>query len=364
MTTERKRKFLIDSAYFGLVVAIVYFLIKYTIGYIFPFFLGALIALIVRPIIVKLNKWFKINKKFLAVVILLIFYALTGVAVTFLTIRLIKGLNNFFATFPDLFETSILPVIENVLSKIEDLIASSDFDLLGILNEISGEIVSTLTGIVKTVSTNAISSLTNLITSIPKIIIAFLFTIISSFFMAIDFDQIINFFKLQLSPRGEKIVTVIKESFSQIIFQVLKAYALIMTMTFIELAIGLTILKIPNAIVVALIIAMIDILPILGTGGVMIPWFIIEFINGNISLGIGLAIIYIVVTAIRNIVEPKIVGDQIGLYPLLTLFTMFLGAKIFGVIGLFGLPIATTIIIRLQKAGVISLYKEVSEESK
>ena len=362
MTTEKKRKFLIDSAYLGLVFAIIYFTIKYVLGHLLPFFIGAIIALIVRPVIVKLNKWFKLNKKLLAVVVLIVFYTTIGALTFFLSIRLNKALTHFFWTFPSIFEANILPVVENALLKIEALIASFDFDLLAVLEDVSGEIISTLTDIVKTISTMAIASLTNFITSLPSIIIGFLITIISSFFMAIDFDKILNFFKLQLSPKGNEIVSVIKESFSGIIFKVIKAYGMIMTLTFIEVAIGLTLLKIPNAIVVALLIAMIDILPVLGTGGVMIPWFIIELINGNTFLGLGLAAIYVIVTIIRNIIEPKLVGDQIGLYPLLTLFSMFLGARVFGVLGLFGLPIVLTILIRLQKAGVITFYKEESNE--
>ena len=110
-------------------------------------------------------------------------------------------------------------------------------------------------------------------------------------------------------------------------------------------------------VIIALLISIFDILPVLGTGGIMIPWSIISLITGDVRLGILLAIVYIVVTVIRNIIEPKIVGQQLGLHPLVTLVSMFIGVNIAGIVGLFGFPILLSLLVHLNSKGVISLYK-------
>ena len=91
-----------------------------------------------------------------------------------------------------------------------------------------------------------------------------------------------------------------------------------MSITFVELVIGLTLIGVDNALIIAFVIAVFDILPVLGTGGIMIPWTVITALQGNYPLALGLLLVYLVVTGVRNIIEPKIVGSQIGLHPVIT----------------------------------------------
>lgn len=120
---------------------------------------------------------------------------------------------------------------------------------------------------------------------------------------------------------------------------VIRSYALIMLLTFTELSILFSLFGIGNSVLKAAIIALLDILPILGTGAVMIPWAIISFVLGSTTLGLKLLAIYIIVTVVRNYVEPKIVGAQLGLHPIITLVSMFIDLRLFGFWGLFGLPV-------------------------
>ena len=112
-----------------------------------------------------------------------------------------------------------------------------------------------------------------------------------------------------------------------------------MLLTFTELSILFTVFGIEHAVLKASVIALLDILPILGTGGIMIPWGIISLVLGYTKLGIQLLIIYIIVTVVRNYMEPKIVGTQLGLHPIITLVSMFIGLRLFGFLGRFGLPV-------------------------
>ena len=125
---------------------------------------------------------------------------------------------------------------------------------------------------------------------------------------------------------------------------------IIMSITFVELSIGFTIIGLDYAFIIAFCIAIFDILPVLGTGGIMLPWAVITAIRGDIPLALSLLAIYVVVTVIRNIIEPKIVGAQLGLHPVVTLVSMFVGTQLFGVLD-FLIPICLSLLRHLNETG-------------
>ena len=139
------------------------------------------------------------------------------------------------------------------------------------------------------------------------------------------------------------------------LFVCIRSYALIMSITFVELSVGLTLIGVNRAILVALLIAIFDILPVLGTGGIMIPWVILSALGGDLPHAFALLVLYVIITVIRNIIEPRIVGAQIGLHPVLTLMSMFVGNHLFGIVGLFGLPILLSLLRYLNDNGTISV---------
>ena len=112
-----------------------------------------------------------------------------------------------------------------------------------------------------------------------------------------------------------------------------------MLLTFIEIFIGLSLLRVNYALLVALLVAIVDIFPILGTGTILIPWAVFALVSGNVGLGSGLLILYGVSLIVRQVLEPKIVGNSIGLHPLATLAAVYLGIKFTGFLGIFIGPI-------------------------
>lgn len=210
---------------------------------------------------------------------------------------------------------------------------------------------------VKSMSSTVVKAIVSVAGGIPSFFIKFLFTIVSSFFFTIDYYKITRFILRQFSEKNQNIIINIKKNGIDTIFKFIRAYAILITITFIELSIGLSILKISNSILIAALIAIIDILPILGTGGILLPWAIISIITGNIGLAIGLVSLYLLILIIRQVLEPKIVGNQIGLHPIVTLICMFVGAQLLGFIGLFLLPILVTILNKMNDEGVIRIFK-------
>ena len=258
---------------------------------------------------------------------------------------------------PSIYDKQLVPFLITTFDRIEDTIYNIDPAIVGIISEGFNQFVRSLGEHITNFSLALLGSLSNIASSLPGFFIRVLLMIISTFFIAIDFEALSSFVKRQFSQKGNEIIDNIREYMVNTLFVVIRSYGLIMLITFIELSIGLSIIGIPNAVLIGFLIAIFDILPVLGTGGIMIPWTIMTFIQRDFKTGIGLLLLYIFVTVMRNILEPKIVGGQLGLHPVITLMSMFVGAKLLGVVGLFGFPIILSLLRHLNHTGVIKIFK-------
>lgn len=357
MTTEKKWSFIINVVYYVIVLAIMFIAIKYGLTWFLPFVIGLLVASILNPIINFISRTVKMNRKLTAIVIVLLFYSTVGVLITIFGAKIFIELKAIFIRLPDIYVSSIEPLFYMALENIENMIGKLDPEMVQGIQDMSANLLSSFGSIISSVSSGVIGFISSKISSLPAFFIAVIFSIIASFFFAMDYKKIEEFVMRQFSPKTREVILDIKEYIGGTLFKFIKAYAILITVTFVELSIGLSILKVDNAISIAFIISVFDIMPVLGTGGVVIPWILIEFIKGNITFAIGLSILYVVVTVIRNIIEPKIVGKQIGLHPLIILICMFVGARMFGVIGIFILPIMVTLIKSLNDNGKINILK-------
>ena len=176
-------------------------------------------------------------------------------------------------------------------------------------------------------------------------------------------DMILSFFT---EEKGRKIVEA-KRVVTKGVGKLLKAYLTIMLITFTEVFLGLYLMKIIGVYqggyiaVIALVVCIVDIVPVLGTGTVVIPWAIYSFVTGNIGLGIGLAILYVVITILRQAIEPKLVASQVGLPSIVTIMAMFLGARLFGLFGVVLLPFTVIVIKLMLDEGIIGSRKLIEE---
>lgn len=125
-----------------------------------------------------------------------------------------------------------------------------------------------------------------------------------------------------------------------------------------ELAIGFLLLRIPYAMLLALLISIFDLMPILGTGGILLPWALVLVLMGNLPLAAGIAALYVIITAVRQTLEPKIVGAQIGLHPLATLIAMLLGLKLFGLVGLIAFPVTLAVVTAMSRTRKAAQHAE------
>jgi sporulation integral membrane protein YtvI len=203
-----------------------------------------------------------------------------------------------------------------------------------------------------------LSSLLGFLSGIPSVLVFILVTIISTFFIARDKQMILGFIKAQIPSGMISKGKVLKHDLLFALLGYIKAQLILMSITFIECAIGLTIIGIDYSVLIALIASIIDAFPILGTGSVFVPMIIWHLVFGKYKIAVSLAVLYGILIFVRQLLEPKVLGTQIGLYPLVTLMSMYIGLKLFGVLGLIIGPISMIVLITLQKVDVLPKWKD------
>ncbi len=359
MDIERKRAFIINTLYYTIIAIMAYFVFKYAMAWLFPFILAFIIVALLQTIIQPIKRIMHAKNERVAIIVLLLLYILIGTGISLLIFKLIIIIGENLENLPQFISVYIEPTVTMVFNNVENMVGSLSPQLLDMLKDAESTLMEIVVGLGSHISTSSMKFISNFIASVPNFFVSSLITIISSFFIAIDFHHINQFILAQCSPKVKELLFDIKDYAVNTLFKIIFAYMKIMTITFIELSIGLTILGIDNPLLIALLISIFDVLPVLGTGGIMIPWVIYLLINRQISLGIGMAILYVTITVIRNIIEPKIVGKQVGIHPLLMLISMFAGAKVFGILGLVICPIAIIIIMNLNDTGKIHLYNSI-----
>ncbi|MBC7960489.1 MAG: sporulation integral membrane protein YtvI [Vallitaleaceae bacterium] len=357
MEVEKQRSFIINFLYLLIIGIIVFIMLKYVLPFIAPFVVAFVIAFILRKPMLFLNKTCKIPRVIAGIFLIVLFYAGVGFLLSLIGIKLFATGKELLLQLPDFYAIQIKPTLIQIVSSVELYIADLDDSQVSTIREMSMNLVQSLGEKVSTASMKIIGGLSNFASLLPGLLIRILFTVISSIFLVIDYEKVTKFLLRQLKEKHKNIVIEAKNYVVNTLFRVVGAYALIMSITFTELYIGFSILGIKNAVLVAVLIAIFDVLPVLGTGGILIPWVIISAIRGNYALALGLLIIYAVVIVVRNILEPKLVGSQTGLHPVLTLMALFVGVQLFGVLGLLGLPITLSLLKNLNDKGTIHILK-------
>lgn len=352
MNLEKQRAFIIRFIFIVLILGLTYVSIKHLLPLLMPFVIGFVVAVVFRPLIDKIEKKTHIKRSFVSIVILLFFYAVVIFLFMILGAKVFSFLKDLFYQLPNLYVKTIEPALTGITEGFLFSFPEVEYYLEDILSSISDSVFS----FISNASTTVVSAITGFAGSIPSLLVTVIFTIVATFFFTIDYHPIVRFIVRQFPKEKREMVIHVKDSFLSTIFKFIKAYTTLITITFIELSIGFSVLGISNPFLVAFLVAVVDIMPILGTGAVLIPWAIIGFIFGDTTLGIGMLVLYIVITVVRQTLEPKVVGQQIGLHPIVTLMCMFVGAQLFGIIGLFLLPITATILKKMNDEGTIHLF--------
>lgn len=379
---ELRKKRIINIVYVAIVLGLSYLFLKYCFSMFAPFLVSFFIAVIVqRPTNFFVRK-LKFKKGITAIVLTLLLYLIAATLISLIGVKCVDGIKDIYSfiqeklsDIPTLIENVkawVLNVLAILPDNLEKRASGSVIPFFDALKEKSAaEIASFImdkasNGEKLTLSSFAtpLNGIWSTAKQIPSVFVAVMITIVSSCFMAIDYDRLVKFIKSQLSTENEKKLSATKKIVLSSLAKLIKSYVLIICITGIEIFIGLNFLtliglyKDGNIIALSLIIAVLDILPVIGTGTFMVPWALYSFITGKVALGIGLFVVYAIIYVVRQIIEPKIVGGTVDLPAFVTLMGMYIGSQLFGFIGIFLLPILIIIIKLLNDEGVIHIWKK------
>lgn len=360
---NKKVTFIINFAYFFVIFIIVFFALKYLLNPLLPFICAFFIVFFSRKLIHKIFDNRLSDKAasiiltfFVSLLLVLVIYAffygifkeINSLAGSLTAENLTEFASSFAAKFRSLLSrfgenSFVTRIFNNFLGSFE---AVKEYSV----NIISTSVPEILSGLMKFLS------------FFPNAVIFIVITVIATFYIGADYEKIIKFLCLQFPEKLVDGVEEAKNVFVNTLKELFRAYFILTLITFIQLLIGFSILKIKYSLLLALIISIVDLLPILGTGTVLVPWVVVCFIYSDYKRAVGLLVLYALITVFRQIAQPKIVGSNIGLSPLLSLVFMFIGLKIFGFFGIIILPVAANVVITLNSGGIIKLYKNVENQ--
>ncbi len=356
---KTRLSFILTWAYYAVIILLSFLFLKYLLGPLLPFITAFLIVSVSRRFILRLEELCR-SKRFASGFFTLLLIAILSLIIYGICLGLFSELTALSELMTEEYLTDFLQKASGSLQSFIGNISKTGF-ISEKLNSIEGFVRgfdTALSSVISAFVPKLISVLVKFISFFPSAVIFISFMFVSMFYISHDYEKICKFLMMQLSEKTLDTFDETKSIITSTAYELFKAYFLLTFITFLQLLIGFVIIGIDYATLLAAVICFIDLLPILGTGTVIIPWAGICFIIGDIKTSIGLIVLYASITLFRQLAQPKIIGSNVGLPPLISLISIFAGLKIMGVLGILIFPLITTTVIRLNSKGVLHLYTD------
>ena len=311
--------------------AVIYVVLKYLLPLLIPFIIAWLLVALTKGGAESLADKMHVPRKVVRLI-----SSLCAVLVLALGLGLIlwRSTAALFRFLSDIVESN------GVLSLLEELL-SSERPILGNLipDELAALVGNSIDGLISSAMSAVGGLATHLVSGLPTAFLFLLVTIISIVYFALDYESIQSFVLRTLPKSLSGRLSDLRRGVLSVMGKYLRSYALIMLITYITLFLGLLILRVEHSPIIALLIAFLDVLPVIGVGTVILPWSLISFALGDKFLGIGLILLFVVNAVLRQLIEPRIVGKSLNLHPIVSLGAIYLGYALFGFAGLLILPL-------------------------
>lgn len=316
-----------------------------------PFIIGYLFSLLVDPLARLLRRRFHLPRSASAILVILLTLGVIGGILTAVVLKIVDEVKSLYQNFPVIYVnmTYKWKEISSLFSNLYDLFPTS---IQAMFDSFSTDLIESFSGLANIEYTPIFQSAGNFAKGVPGIFISVIVFILSSYFMISDFDKVSRTINSIFSDRFRQKLDTAKNEIKKYVGGYLKAQLIIMMFSFTILFIGLSILRVDYALIIALATSLIDALPFFGSGAVLWTWSAISFLSSEFRLGVGLIIIYLCVIFTRQIIEPKIVSQKIGLHPIITLMSMYIGYKTLSIGGMIIGPVVTMLCISLYRAGM------------
>lgn len=347
------------AVWVALIIIASLLIIVYVTPLVYPFIIGWLLAYIMNPLVNWLQKKARFPRWLGSLATMILYLGLFSAIITLLVSRIVveisrfahyvnNNINNWIQSFVTFFESEwvqgVLDQVAHFSTQNEKLYETIEQNLINAGEKLSGEITGMITGFVE--------FLIGMAAGLPNFTLIIVVIVLAGFFISKDWYKLAGIVSRLFPPSIASTTLEIWNDLKRALFGYLKAQMIMISITAAFIMTGLLIMRVNYAITIGLLIGLVDLLPYLGVGAVMVPWAIYLFFQGNISLGIGISILYGIVLVTRSMIEPKVLASSIGLDALSTLIAMVVGLKLFGVVGVIIGPVTLVVLVALHKANV------------
>lgn len=332
----------------GLVVLILLF--RFFLPIILPFLLAALLALLAEPLVAALQRFLRFSRTWAAILGVFVALLVTTLAVVALCALLVRQLKNLSGVLPDL-ESATLSGLNALELWLLDLAQRTPESVRSVLTHSVEEMFSGGSALLDQLTSTFFTLASGMLKGLPSSALGVGTWILASFMFSVRLPRIRSWLKGNLPSAWRERYLPWLNTLKKTLCGWLKAQAKLIGITFGVLVIGFLLLQISHPFLWAGVVCLVDILPVLGTGTVLIPWSLVLFLQGAHLQGVGMLSIYAVITLLRSVLEPRLVGKQLGLDPLITLLAIYAGFRLWGLPGMLFAPILAVVVTQfLPKA--------------
>ncbi len=314
-----------------------YVFIKYLFFAVLPFLIAWGVAFAIRPVARKISDGTKISYKIVSLTLTLLAVA-GSLAVIISAISYAVG--EAWSFLSSLGENEqAYKIIQRILNPIQGLLDGKEG-----AEEIQTHIGEAVKSMISSLLSGLLDILRSFVFSVPKILLFVLVTVISSIYFSFDLEKVNSVVLSKLPNNVSKKLVDFKNNFLTTVAKYLKAYLIMMLITFMTMLVGFIIIGVKYSVLLAFIVALLDALPLIGVGTVLVPWSVYELLFGNFSRGMGILILFVLHTVARQFIEPRVVGKNLGIHPILSVILLYLGYYFFGFFGLLFIPISAVVV--------------------
>lgn len=316
-----------------------------------PFVIGWVIAMIANPLVRVLERRVRIVRRHSSMIIVIGVLAAVIALLYFIVSKLVRQAAGLAEDLPVYYEMAVRE-LQSVSVRYNHIFQMLPGSFQSFWIDFTNNVGAYVNLLVQKIASPTVEAAGNMAKGIPNAFIYVIITIFSSYFFIAERDRILEFWKRYIPQAVSGYGVHLKKDVKHLIGGYFLAQLRIMGVVAVMLLVGFLVLGVRYSFLLALLIAFLDFLPVFGTGTVLIPWAALEIFSGNYPFAAGLALLYLLTQAVRQIIQPKIVGDSMGLPPLMTLLFLFLGFKFGGLSGMILAVPAGIFVMNLYKYGI------------
>ena len=308
--------------------------------FLFPFFLAFLLSVAIRPIAKRVCKGTRLSKKVVSVILLSLAYGAVALMLVYAVGRLydesVEITSSLVANAKNITE-SVVGFIE----KIKELVHLDEGKNSEYIYSLIEKSIDKAFG---ELSSSVATSAASVVSRLPSAFLSFFVFLFASYYITADYETVCSYLSGFVPSSKREMLSSLKRKVEGALKKVGKAYLLLFLLTFAELYLAFLLLKVQYRFTIAIVVALLDMLPAIGVGIILVPWALFELWNGNKAMAFSLLSVYIIITAIRELIEPRVMGKSLGVHPLAALVSVYAGIKMLGFAGAFVAPIALALV--------------------